>query len=179
VGGANLSTIGGEEIGDTEFSSRSGLLIGGQLGIHANSGFGVLIQALYTQRGADFGEGGSEDGRIKLDYVQIPVLAQMQFPSAGVTPYLFAGPSLSFKAGCEAEDLDSGETIDCDDPEFDLDQRSTDFSIIGGAGLRIGAFDFAIRYDYGLAKIEQGSEADNLKNRAVTLTAALAVRLPR
>jgi hypothetical protein len=168
--GAHLSTLGGDDAEDF-FSNRVGFLFGGfaQLGA---GGFAVQPQVLYSMKGAKWE--AVEGGKIKLNYIQVPVLAQIRFPgAAGVTPYLILGPSLSFNMSCKLAD----DTIEVDCEDEGLEVAKTDFSLIGGVGLDIRSLTIAARYDYGLSKIDGGPSPEDLFNRAFTLTIGYGVRL--
>ena len=168
--GANMSTIGGDDAEDF-FSSRVGFVFGGFAQLGAGR-FALQPQVLYSMKGANSQD--VEDASLKLNYLQVPVLAQIRFPGAGgVTPYLILGPSLSFKLSCKLSDGD--EEFDCEDVGFET--KGTDFSLIGGIGLDFGSLTIAARYDYGLTRLDDTTSPDDLYNRAFTLTVGYGIRL--
>ena len=83
---------------------------------------------------------------------------------------LAAGPAVSFKAGCDIEtDIGGSEdSLDCDETEFQM--KSTDFSLLFGAGVDVGAFSLGIRYDLGLANTLDVDGFDS-KNKTLSLMA--------
>jgi hypothetical protein len=168
--GANMSTIGGDDAEDF-FSNRVGVVFGGFAQLGAGR-FAIQPQVLYSMKGANIE--GVEGASLKLNYLQVPVLAQIRFPGAGgVTPHLILGPSLSFKLSCKLSDGD--EEFDCED--VGLEAKGTDFSLIGGIGLDVGSLTIAARYDYGLTRLEDTTSPDDLYNRAFTLTVGYGIRL--
>ena len=96
---------------------------------------------------------------LKLNYIEIPLTAMFAFGSG---PYVFAGPSVAFEIGCNVDiDIGDGDSFsgDCDDDDADVAvaRKSTDFSLVGGAGFEFPAGPGRIliegRYIYGLTNI--------------------------
>lgn len=168
--GANLATVGGEDAED--FKSTMGVVFGAFASLEISPRFAIQPQVLYSMKGAKEDE---FDSKLRLNYIQVPVLAQIRFPgSSSVTPYLLLGPSLGFKASCKIEV--AGESIDCDDTDTEV--AGTDLSLIGGVGLDVGPnVTLALRYDYGLTRLDQGTNPDDVFNRALTFTVGYGVRL--
>jgi len=123
--------------------------------------------AYYSSQGVIFSEAGSPEITFKLDYVQVPLTLAVGFPTGGpVTPRVFAGPMVGFKASCKVSA--SGETLNCDDPNIAVAIKSTDFSLLFGAGIGIAAGPGQITlngwYDLGLTKIDDSSDQADGKN---------------
>src|SRR5687767_7439284 len=92
--GVNFANINVEGEGvDVSFDNRTGL-VGGVFVVWPLSGaFGVQTEALYSQKGAKIDEDGGT-GTLKLDFLEIPVLARFSSPaSGGASFHVFAGPS--------------------------------------------------------------------------------------
>ncbi len=63
----------------------------------------------YSQQGLKLTATGEPDVTLKLDYVKVPLTLSAAFPSGGgVTPFVFAGPMVGFKAACKV----SGGSVD-------------------------------------------------------------------
>lgn len=169
--GVNFATLGGDDVEEGDFTRRTGFLFGAFAQLAVSPNFAIQPQVVYTMKGAKE-DGG--DFEVKLNHIQVPLLAQIRFPGSGqVTPYLIVGPALGFKASCKLTD---GTTeADCED---EVDVAGTDFSLIGGVGVEIGPnVSIAGRYDYGLSKVESGSDASKIYNRTITFTIGYGVRL--
>ena len=154
--GVNLATLNGE--GESP-GRRTGFIGGGHLTISlAGSMFYFQPELLYSMKGFSDSEGGIS-GTLALDYIDVPVLVGIHFPTGGtVTPRIFAGPQASFKTSCnlKGSDGDSDVSISCDDDligEF-FSAKSVLFDLIFGGGLDfdMGKVDivFDARYDLGL-----------------------------
>jgi len=133
---------------------RAGFLAGVGVTFGLNERFNIGAGGYYSQQGVKFTASGEADATLKLDYIQVPVTLGVGFPTGGsVTPFVFAGPMIGFKASCKA--AESGVSIDC--PELGLDVKGTDFSILFGGGLGFtagtGMISLGAWYDLGLTTI--------------------------
>lgn len=146
VNSANFSDVDGDP------DSRTGLIIGGYL----NFGlpllpFSLQPEATYSQKGAEFGS-----TTIKLDYIEVPILAKFSFAPGPASPHIYAGPYVGFVLNSEAED--SGVSIE-------VDNAQTDFGGIIGAGLDINAgvikVDLGGRYGLGFVDAFDGGQGKN------------------
>jgi hypothetical protein len=131
----------------------------------------LQTEALYSQKGAQMEEGDAS-GKIKLDYIDVPVLGRFSSPVSGGTSFhVFAGPSFGFRVSAKAEssfgDEEESEDIDDDVERFDL-------GLVAGAGLEFGRFVIDGRYTWGLSNINK-DEADDvkIKNRVFAVMAGI------
>jgi hypothetical protein len=179
-GGINSSTFSGDGVNDETTDRRTGAVLGGFLVFSPSSFWSIQPEVLWSQMGAKGDEGG-EDIELKLTYIQIPVLARVNFAGTegGIRPHFLLGPSVSFKIGCDAEAL--GLSFDCDDEEFDTGIKGTDFGLVFGAGLGLpmgpGELTVDGRLYQGLSKIfeDDGStDDDEVKNEAWQLLAGFS-----
>lgn len=159
--------VAAELSGDLEdaLSSRTGLGFGAFLQVMVGPNWSIQPEALYLAKGASE-DGG--DGEVKVNYLQIPVLVQYHLPTPGVSPRLFAGPSLAFELGCDIEE--DGDSASCDD--LGISTKSADFGVVFGAGVDIPAGGVVVtldgRYDLGVTNISDEAEEFeiDIKNRA-------------
>ncbi|MFN1835596.1 porin family protein [Balneola sp. MJW-20] len=160
-GGLSLSTIT-----DTDDAERIPRLVGGLYARVNIPGSAISIQpeVLYAQYGADV-----TFGRIELDYIQVPVLAnfQMSVPSASIRPWIEFGPyfSWSINKNFEANESNtvSGITELINDSEY---------GAVIGAGVDFSKFIFGVRYTFGLVDVFDESISDSEVNGALQVTAA-------
>lgn len=137
--GVNIANLRGGETGDTE--SRTGLNIGATVLFPLGENVGLLLGAGYSQKGADVTD-VDVTGTPGLGYIEFPVLVRYAFPTAStVGVHVFGGGAVSLKTKCEVQGSDGSVsvTLDCDDAA--IDTRSTDFGLVGGAGVDIGVSD--------------------------------------
>ena len=158
--GMNFANLNFEGDGATvNLDQRKGF-VGGLFVVWPATGRVALqTEALYSQKGAQMEEDGAS-GKIKLDYVDVPVLARFSSPVSGGTSFhVFAGPSFNFRVSAKAEssfeDEEENEDIDDDVERFDL-------GLVAGAGLEFGRFVLDGRYTWGLSNINK-DEADDVK----------------
>lgn len=172
--GVNFSTFGGSDADD--IGTRTAFLVGGFAAFGLSRRFTLEPSLLYTQKGGEAVFENDVQGTIKLDYVQVPLLGRLRFPSGSVTPNFLFGPAIGFRTSCSAS-ASQGPievNIDCDEAEFQI--SSTDFSLIAGVGLEVGPLLFSLRYDYGLTAVPSEGNAD-VFNRAWSLVAQYGFRL--
>lgn len=139
----------------------------------------VQLAATYSQKGAELGRPGLDH---QLDYLDLALLADMRFQSIvdGVFLHFLLGPALGRLMSCNgvraATDDTPGSSTPCEEGRF----RNLDYSIVVGSGLEF-AFADRVRvttsflYTIGLGYLDHGEEfeAGTMKNRALTLRAAL------
>jgi hypothetical protein len=160
--GLNLATV---TQGDGDDLRR---LAGVTAGVFAHrpigSRAGVLVEALYSQRGTK-ADGG--DLAVHLDFVDVPALVTLS--SANRAVWIGSGPQLGVKvraaAGPTGGDL---ETLD--------DVRRLDLGWAAGAGVVAGRVTFDARYVFGLRDMDA---IDRLGHRIAnrTFTVKAGVRL--
>ena len=168
---ANMSTDPSDsELGD----SRSGLAIGGYVGIPLRATpITIQPEALFTMKG-DSEEAAGVTGSMKLDYIEVPVLAKASFmPMAPARPSIFLGPSLAYnvsaKTAIEGTGLLDGE-VDVKDQT-----NSFDFGLVVGGGLDIplanGARSLGIdvRYTHGFTNTIDSDTGAEAKNNVISI----------
>lgn len=140
-----------------DVSNRTGLAFGIGYGFPLGSGaFSLHLEALYVQKGGDLGD----DGTLKIDELDFPILLQWKIPVSFLSPFLYAGPQAEFELSCTAAD------IDC------VDTESLRWGGVIGLGARFGQrFTGELRYNGTWSEISQGSDA---KPRTILLLAGLA-----
>jgi len=166
--GLSGSTLSGDT--PTDFSAIT--RFAGGAGLSYDLGNGLLIQPefLYIIKGAT-GKGSIDivpienpvpiQATFELTYLEVPVLLIYRFERRGLSPRIFAGPTLSFK-------LDSQVTFSALDggPEFqerDDTVESSDLGITVGLGFdtEMGdeLFTVGLRGTYGLSNARTGDPA--------------------
>lgn len=174
--GANSATFSGNDIGDV--SRRTGLLAGALAVLPFSPTIAFEPEIVYSMKGANASDSSEPgfSGSLTMGYLQIPALVRFELAAAtvGPKPFIYAGPALAFKTSCTLEVHGPGisDSSSCDDSESNL--NSTDFSLIGGAGIafKMGGrtVGLAARYDYSLSKV---SKDGDLKHRVLSILATL------
>jgi hypothetical protein len=172
--GASLADLNDPDdaFGDAESSTRNGFVAGAFVAFPLGDNFSLQPEALFAQKGAQF-EFEDLDSKLKLDYVEVPLLLKLRSGDDGFRPYVLAGPYVGFRMKAEAE-VDAGEdgtsTTDLED-----ETKSTDYGAVAGVGLEIpagsGAFLIEARYTRGLTNIasDDVDNDDEVKNSVWSL----------
>lgn len=163
--GATFSTIGFSdlieqelEFGDTK--SAVGILGGVELGFGISDLFSIQTGLNYIQKGAKFGSDGTT-ATLTTNYIELPILARVNFGSDKVKAYINAGPSfglgLNGKSKVEALGLSFEDDISFGDGEDDTFENSIDLGLQFGAGIGYalgpGQIVLDLRYGLGLSNL--------------------------
>lgn len=178
--GVNIANFGGDDVENTD--SRTGLNIGASVRFSLAENLGLSLGGGYSQMGTELSEQGVT-GKIKLDYLEFPVLLRFAFPSSSnLGLHLYGGAVVGIEAKCEIEGSEGSVSVTADCDEADLDTKSTQFGLMGGAGVDIGISDsmdlfLDVLYNLGLTTVDGSAEEADVKNRAFTIRAGLAIPL--
>lgn len=142
--GADVDTLAQKSSPFTsaELKSKVGFAGGAFLGVGVGGSWALQPELLYVMKGTKV-SAASGDSNINLNYFEIPVLLKLNLlpPKSAVAPFIFAGPSLSFKTGTKFTSKDVDQNYQA---------RSADYGLVLGAGLDIQKFSLDVRYDLGL-----------------------------
>lgn len=148
--GLNFANFNDTENGD--FDSRTGLMVGGYLNFKVPmSPISIQPEALYTQKGAE--SGGTT---VKLDYLEVPVLAKFSFAPGPATPHVYFGPYVGFVLNSEVSG--GGASVDIDNAQTDLG------GVVGGGldiNLGLTKLNAGVRYGFALTDAFDGGQGKN------------------
>jgi hypothetical protein len=149
-GGVNLSNTRTDIDGAADTKSRTGMSIGGFVGVPVNEMFSIQPEALFSMKGSK--DDADPEETLKLNYIEIPVLAKVSLlPEAPAHPSLFLGPALGINISAETQVQDA-DAVDVKDAV-----KTTDFGLVFGGGLDmpVGAgtqsIGLDVRYTLGLS----------------------------
>lgn len=177
--GFNLSRFGGEDVSDVTTDGRVGLAVGIFGSFALSDAFAFQPELLFIQKGADFVADDGTGGAFRLDYVQIPLLARIRIATgdAKTVPFVMVGPSIAFRIGCDAGvNTPTGFVSQECDAISPSGIASTDFSLIGGAGVEISNLILSVRYDYSLTQLKLLPDVQKVYNRGFAIMAAYGFR---
>lgn len=143
--GVNLANFSGT---DADLDSRQAFVVG------ASMDLSLPMFPIGLESGVYFSQKGAESGSntLKLDYVEVPVLAKINFgPPGPFSPHLVAGPYVGFTITSETED-GSGNTFELDDFVNEVDFGGT----VGvGADFNMGLtkLNAQLRYSMGFTPV--------------------------
>ena len=155
---------------DTDTDFRSGLSLGGYVGLPINQQFSIQPEALFSMKGSEAADGS---GSLKLNYIEVPVLAKATFlPQSKAHPMLFAGPSLAYnvtaKTALGESELDVSDSV-----------NSFDMGLVFGGGLDYPLSNGAksigidIRYTMGLTNANDSGTSTEAKNNVLSIMGTL------
>lgn len=178
--GVNMANISGEDFADTD--SRTAPFFEAQLVWHpVGSTFGFQTGAVFSPKGVK-AEEGNADIELKVDYVDVPLLVRIAVPvGSTIHPVLLLGGTAGFKTSCSLEGEEGGVSVDvdCDEQGFELDVKSFDFGLTGGAALDFFVADGMVlspfvRYTHGLTEIAEGEDG---KHKVLQLGASFRIAM--
>ena len=190
MAGVNFATWNQDpEASEVTFGYKTGLVVGGFLGVQLNDVFSIEPQVLFSQKGTKVNGTGAKsslEGSVRINYIEVPVLAKFWIPISDtqLKPFIFVGPEVEFKVSCTAEGAIIAVTgsVDCDQSPQDK-IKSTDWGATGGAGIQFKVGDQAVRvdgrYTLGLTNINDSGDTRDIKNRAFAVTVGLGWPLSR
>lgn len=145
-GGLNISTVVGGDVEDTK--SLVGFHVGGFAEIHVVQRFFIQPELLYSAQGTKLDGGPFSDVNIKLNYLNIPVLAKYYIVDNKFS--VEAGPQLGVLLSAKAESNDIKDLT-----------RSTDIGFNLGAGYNFtDNLSVGLRYTIGLSPLSD-KDIDN------------------
>lgn len=172
VKGGITSTTLDLEIPDftVDAKSQTGFTAGAFYGVRLAGPLHVDVEGLFTTKGAKytFGEDPVLENRLKLTYLEVPVLARVNvWRGGGTTGFVSGGPSFAFKLK-EVQEEDGEET------PRDNDTKKYDIGLAFGGGVSFGRWIVDARYTFGvmdIVDIESSFTQPTAKNRSFSLTA--------
>ncbi len=166
--GLNISNLYGS---DFEYDAKTGVLLGGVLDINLPAlPIGIQSGVYYSQKGAEIEDNGATS-KIKLDYIEVPVMAKFQLgPPGPITPHFVIGPYVGFNVNAEAEVSDGDFFAGGDISDM---TRSTEFGGIAAVGLDfnlgVTKLNATARYTYGFTSAFDDDFDDGERNAAFTI----------
>ena len=181
--GLNLANVYGDDadMEGADKKMRIGFAVGGFLTYSINEMFAVQPELLYSMQGVKYEPSeGDIDGELimKYDYIQIPILAKVNFPMEGkVKPNIFLGPALGINLSAKYEYTDDlGDAMEAMgmDKEGDIENvKSTAFGLVFGAGIDYGIgngkLTFDARYNLGLTTVDDSDDDLDIKDSTISI----------
>lgn len=167
--GANFANLSFDPDDEDDTSTRTGLNVGAFATFPINPRFAFQPEVLYSQQGSKASEGDFE-ATLKLDYVNVPLLAKINLSSGQNPVSLLVGPQIGFLTGAK---------IEAEGEELDLEEvtESTDWGLVVGMSATMGNFVLDGRYTWGLSNINADPEDNQkVKHRVFTISVGVMFR---
>lgn len=142
------------------YDSRIGLAAGLEGEYQVSDIFSLSLGAIYSQQGNKIDKtiaGQSFKYTNKLDYVNVPVMANV-YVVPGLAVKLGVQPGFNVNSKGKAV---ANTVIGSTDKTVELDAKSVDFSIPVGLSYEYKGVVLDARYNWGLTKVWDGSDAKN------------------
>ncbi|GAB4132785.1 MAG: porin family protein [Raineya sp.] len=166
--GLNIANLSG----DIENNSFKVGFAGGAFANYSiTNEFGLTGQLLYSQQGANIEFGNVED-KIRLDYLQVPVLGAYYFGKDKFRPKVLLGPQFGFLLSAKDKD---GNDFDSNGQIFE----TSDISIVAGAGFNYNLapkiwLNADVRYNFGTSNISKIS-GEELRNQHFAVMVGVSI----
>jgi hypothetical protein len=151
-----------------DFTNKGGYAIGIFFGGNRTGVLGVMGEILLAQRKLG-PEGAADADLVKVNYIEIPILARLNIGSSsvnGLSFYGIVGPVFDIKLKAEQRNLD-----------IKSNYESFDVGIIGGGGVEFLRFIAEARYNWGLRNVQGGILADFNEIKTRTFMVLFGLRL--
>ncbi len=172
-GGVNIANQSVDP-SDSELSdSRTGMSLGGYVGIPVTPMFAVQPEALFTMKGDSESASGAS-GSVKLNYIEVPVLARISFMTdAAAHPAIYAGPSVGLNISAKAEGEDDTGSFEADIKDS-VSPIDLGMVVGGGVTFPVGAskrnVGLDLRYTMGLSNVNDVEASDDdITNGVITI----------
>jgi predicted porin len=144
--GLNIANV--TDIDNTD--ARVGLAAGAELEYQATDLLSISAGALYSQQGYKLDNIGTG----KLDYINVPIMANV-YVVKGLAVKLGLQPGFNVNSSFKTDKVFGGTV------ESDRDAKSVDLSIPVGISYEYNNIQLDARYNWGLTKVAEGSDAKN------------------
>ena len=166
--GLNIANLSGD-IENNSF--KSGFSGGAFANYSITTDFGLTGQLLYSQQGANIDSGGVES-KLRLDYLQVPILGAYYFGKDKFRPKVLLGPQFGFLLSSKDKD---GSDLD---PNGNIYETS-DISAVLGAGFNYNLapkiwLNADLRYNYGISNISKIS-GEELRNQHFAIMVGVSI----
>jgi hypothetical protein len=164
-GGVNLATLSSDEDPSPDLTFRLGIVAGGYVRWKLGDRFDVQTEGLFSQQGASTSALGI-DGKIKVDYIIVPLLARYRLSSSGQGLVVYGGPVPAARIRAQATAEFGGESVKTDISDG---IETFDVGVAFGGAYEFGRWSIDGRYTLGLMSIN--ADPDNqakIKNRLIS-----------
>ena len=135
---------------------------GAFLSVDVNEVFAFQPEGIYVRKGVKVSDPVS-DTKIKLAYVEVPILARVSPQSSGpARVYFLVGPAFGMRLSAKAKTEAGGESFEQDLKD---EVKKSEVSIVAGGGVQVGAFLVEARFQQALTKVNQDDQS--IKTRSV------------
>lgn len=153
---------------EVDARTRAGLVVGLFSSFEVTPRFAFQPEFLYSQKGTKlrFAFDPAQEIDVKLDYFEIPLLADIRLNEGVNRVSLMVGPTIAFRTRVKTDpevELDEGE-------EIGDTLEKNDYGLTAGAALTMGQFVVDGRYTWGLRNINVDKDEEKITNRTLSVS---------
>jgi hypothetical protein len=176
-GGINFASLTPEEDEDPEISRRRGPVGGVWVSTPLGNRLSLQVEALFAEKGVTFEANpfGLDYAKIRLRYLEVPVLVRRDLGSAGPVARVFVvgGLAPAFELSARSTVSFQGEVRTRD---FGDQIKPFDLGLLGGIGVEVGPALVEARYTFGVLHINEDDNGDRIRNRVFGVMAGFRFR---
>jgi hypothetical protein len=158
-------------------------------GGHVRFRFGAIAvqpELQVVTRGATSSMPIAEDEKMRIEYLELPLLLVLPVHVGRLEPYAFGGGMVAVESRCRYVEKREGlrTNFSCDSPNAagrTFDRRKADYGLVGGGGasyqLGTGRIVLEARHTWGARNIVSGEETFELRNRTFMVGIGYTIRL--
>lgn len=167
-GGPNFANLDTKSSPGENYKNRTGFH-GGAFALFKFTKVGIQPELLFSKQGSNI-QINSQDGEANFDYINIPIILKL-YTIAGIN--IQAGPQFGFLSGGEVKQTFNGLKTTQDAKDL---YKGSDFSVALGLGWDLPfGLTLDARYNLGLSKINDGSNAPESKNQVFQISAGFKI----
>jgi hypothetical protein len=163
--GFSLADLSITDAGDTfEPTNRTGLVAGVFVIVPTKALVAFQPEVLVSMQGAKVSD-LANSGTIKLDYLQVPLLARIKPSKSPVG--LLVGPSIGYRIRAKL----TADGLSSEEQDLDEQVKKSDLGFVAGAAIDFAHIVIDARYIWGLTNINDDStDTSKIKNRVAQIT---------
>jgi Outer membrane protein beta-barrel domain len=166
--GVNVSTLKLDpDEGEDAYSSQLGLIAGGFALRRLTGRLDLEPEGLFSMKGGS-ADVGSVDAKVRLDYVDVPVLLRYRIKGSdrrGI--HAFGGPSFNFLVRARTISDLGGTKIEQDVTD---DVERFELGVVGGVSVGFGRLMVEGRYTHGISDTDKDTDDElKIRNRMVSV----------
>jgi hypothetical protein len=167
-GGPNFANLDAKSSVGENYKNRTGFHAGA-FALFKFTKVGIQPELLFSKQGSNI-QFNSQDGEANFDYINIPIILKL-YTVAGIN--IQAGPQFGFLSGGELKSTVNGIKTTQDAKDF---YKGSDFGVALGLGWDLPfGLTLDARYNLGLSKINDGSNATESKNQVFQISAGFKI----
>ena len=159
------------------FDANMGLTLAGIFEIGISEQFAIQTELAFIQKGSksddeDFFTGEPFESKIRVNHIDVPVLAKVKFGTKKIAGFVLAGPSVGY--AISGSITENGDKEKFEDENWENYNRLEIAGIVGGGiGLNLASGALAIldlRYSVSLTNLSEDNDDITFRNKGLAIS---------